>query len=145
MKVYNLCCEYDHRFEGWFSSEDDFIAQAQKQLVCCPVCDSHQVKRLPSAPRLNLATQPESAQPIQQDNAIETLQAQWIEMAREVIANTEDVGERFAEEARRMHYKDSPERGIRGITTPHERQALADEGIEVVAFPIPVALKRTLQ
>ncbi|MDB5840964.1 MAG: hypothetical protein JWQ23_2916 [Herminiimonas sp.] len=72
------------------------------------------------------------------------LRAQWMEMARDVIAATDDVGAGFAEEARRIHYQEAPPRAIRGVTTRHERDALRDEGIDVVQFPIPDALKRPL-
>jgi hypothetical protein len=62
-----------------------------------------------------------------------------------MMKNTEEVGERFAEEARRIHYGEVPHRGIRGDATVEQRAALQDEGIEVVAIPVPVALKRPLQ
>jgi hypothetical protein len=141
MKVYNLCCEHDHRFEGWFSSEDDFISQSSKLLVQCPICDNHDIKRLPSAPRLNLT----GAQMPQEIPTTQKLQEKWIELARKVMADTEDVGERFADEARRIHYKEVPERGIRGVATRDEREELAEEGIEVMPFVIPAALKQPLQ
>jgi hypothetical protein len=64
---------------------------------------------------------------------------------RHVLANTEDVGERFADEARRIHYGEVAERGIRGQATPDEREALLDEGIEVMPLPLPAALKEPLQ
>ena len=61
------------------------------------------------------------------------------------MANTEDVGQRFAEEARRIHYGESPQRGIRGHATPEEREALSDEGIETMAIPVPRALDGPVQ
>lgn len=73
------------------------------------------------------------------------LQALWMQAVRHLMAHTEDVGERFAEEARRIHYGESPQRGIRGQTTPDQREALADEGIEVVSIPVPLALKGPVQ
>ena len=139
MKVYNLCCEHDHRFEGWFSSEDDFLSQSAQLQIQCPVCDSHGIKRLPSAPRLNLA---HSQEP--QENPATQLQDQWVEMARKVIADTEDVGDRFADEARRIHYNEAPERGIRGVATQDEREALEQEGIEVISFAVPAIAKQSL-
>ena len=69
----------------------------------------------------------------------------WMKVVRHVLAHTEDVGERFADEARRIHYGDATERGIRGQATPDEREALRDEGIEVMPFPLPAALKEPLQ
>lgn len=73
------------------------------------------------------------------------LQAAWLGAVRQLLADTEDVGGRFAEEARRIHYGESENRGIRGQTTPEERQALSDEGIEVLTVPLPAALKGPLQ
>jgi hypothetical protein len=73
------------------------------------------------------------------------MQALLIKMAREIAANTEDVGERFAEEARRIHYKEAPERGIRGVTTQAEAAALEEEGISVVPLPFADLLKNPLQ
>jgi hypothetical protein len=140
MKVYNLSCEQDHRFEGWFSSEEDFSSQLARQYIECPVCESRGITRMPSAPRLNLS----GVQAPQGDTRAD-LQAKLMELARKVIADTEDVGERFAEEARRIHYKETSQRGIRGIASPDECAELADEGIEVVQMPLPAALKQPLQ
>jgi hypothetical protein len=147
MKVYNLACEQHHRFEGWFGSEDDFIAQSARQLIVCPICDSVKVDKLPSAPHLNLsATKPgvrsKAGQP---SPAVAQMQKRMMDMARHVMENTEDVGEGFAEEARRIHYKEVPEHGIRGVATPEECDELADEGIDVFQLPLPAARKSTLQ
>jgi hypothetical protein len=141
MKVYNLSCEHDHSFEGWFASEEDFTKQLQAGEIACPVCESRGIVKLPSAPRLNLS----GAQPPQQSEVGAQAQAQLKELLRHVVASTEDVGERFAEEARRMHYNEAPERAIRGVATPHEYEALADEGIDVVALPLLSAVKSPLQ
>jgi hypothetical protein len=73
------------------------------------------------------------------------LQAAWLRAVQKMMANTEDVGDRFPEEARRIHYGEKPQRGIRGEATPDEREALLDEGIEVVPIPIPRALKGPVQ
>src|SRR5437764_783367 len=132
MKVYNLSCEQAHQFEGWFASEEDLIQQSGQLLIECPICNTRSIKRLPSAPRLNLSSPPE-----QKPAAADQLHAQWLQIAREIVANTEDVGENFAEEARRIHYNEAPQRGIRGIATADEREALSEEGIEVVQFPLP--------
>ncbi|KVT51120.1 DUF1178 family protein [Burkholderia ubonensis] len=140
MKVLDLQCPYGHRFEGWFASADEFEAQLSRKLVECPVCGATEVSRMPSAPRLNLsgATQAKPADP-------RALQAQVMRALREVLEKTENVGERFAEEARRIHYNEAPVRSIRGVTTPEDAQALVEEGIDVMPLPIPGALKETLQ
>jgi hypothetical protein len=139
MKVYNLSCQHDHCFEGWFSSEQDFVDQSERKLIGCPICDSSDVRRMPSAPRLNLSG---SVAPAESNAA---LQALWLEAARQVVANTEDVGVQFAEEARRIHYDRAPMRAIRGVASSEERDALVDEGIDVVQFSLPPALKQPLQ
>jgi hypothetical protein len=141
MKVLNLRCANGHGFEGWFASDDEFMDQNGRGLIECPLCGDRVVARLPSAPRLNLS----GAREPQAEPAAADLHAKWLGAVRQMLANTEDVGERFPEEARRIHYGEAPHRGIRGHATPEERQALGDEGIEVVAIPVPAALKGPLQ
>jgi hypothetical protein len=146
MKVLNLRCAGDHRFEGWFASEDDFTAQAAGTGIACPLCGSTEINRLPSAPRLNVsrhaavAPEAEPAQTMQM-----TLQSQWLRVVRQVMSATEDVGDRFAEEARRIHYGEVEERGIRGRASSEDAEALREEGIAVVALPLPDALKGPMQ
>ncbi|MDX9844732.1 MAG: DUF1178 family protein [Aquabacterium sp.] len=77
--------------------------------------------------------------------ALQALQAAYLQVVRHVVTQTEDVGERFAEEARSIHHGDAPERPIRGQTSPEEREALREEGIEVLSLPIPEGLKGPLQ
>ncbi len=151
MKVLDLRCAHDHRFEGWFASEEDAQSQISRDLVQCPVCGDHAVTRLPSAPRLNLsgaAERPPVPQAAAQQaqavpQAAQALQSLYLKAVRQVLAQTEDVGPRFAEEARRMHYDEAPERGIRGTASPEEVQALAEEGIETFPLVVPDALKQT--
>ncbi|MCO4890504.1 DUF1178 family protein [Cupriavidus sp. WGtm5] len=149
MKVLDLRCAHDHRFEGWFASEEEAQSQIARDLVQCPVCGNHAVTRLPSAPRLNLsgATAPKAAvkpaQPAATAAAPAALQALYMKAVKQVLAQTEDVGDRFAEEARRMHYDEAPERGIRGSASPEEVQALAEEGIDTFPLVVPDALKQT--
>ncbi|KQP45566.1 DUF1178 family protein [Pseudorhodoferax sp. Leaf274] len=145
MKVLDLQCPHGHSFEGWFGSEDDFQSQLARQLVECPFCgDTAVVKKL-SAPRLNLGgvAEPEA----RRDVAVvePQMQAAWMKMVRHVLANTEDVGAKFAEEARRIHYGESAERSIRGQASREETESLLEEGIAVMPLPIPKALKEPLQ
>jgi len=160
MKVLDLHCEHQHVFEGWFASEDDFQSQLARGLLTCPLCGSQSLSKKLSAPRLNLgaaapAASPEApapaavpAMPDAMDLAQlnpQQLQAAWMKAVKEVMAQTEDVGERFAEEARKIHYGETEARGIRGQASREQAQALEEEGIQVVALPIPVALKGPLQ
>lgn len=145
MKVLDLRCAQGHRFEGWFASDDDLAAQRERGLLSCPMCGDAEVQRLPSAPRLNLASSARPAATTLALPAPDDPQAKWLRAMRKVMANTEDVGERFPEEARRIHYGEVPARGIRGQASPSEAQAMAEEGIEVMALPTPPALKEPLQ
>lgn len=180
MKVLNLQCAGMHTFEGWFGSEEDYQSQRERGLVACPMCANTEVRKLPSAPRLNLgATEPRVPQSTAQETsaiesggapatpasaptqahveavasslaqvhpeAVERVQEAWMKMVKHVIANTEDVGQNFAEEARKMHYGESEERNIRGQASMEETQELLEEGIEVLPLPVPDALKGGLQ
>ena len=159
MKVLDLHCPAGHVFEGWFASEDDFQNQLQRQLVQCPMCgDSDVTKRL-SAPRLNLGAQPPKTPQISKPTMaaapaapavtpeisaearahLQSMQAAWMQWSRKVAENTEDVGKKFAEEARRIHYGETEERAIRGQTSPKEAIELMEEGIGVLPLALPEA------
>ncbi len=149
MKVLDLCCANGHRFEGWFASDEDYQSQNGRGLVECPICADTGVKRLPSAPRLNLsgASAPapmQQAAPAADDDGARQRQAAWLAGVRELMRRTEDVGERFADEARRIHYGEVPQRGIRGQATPEQREALREEGIETMSIPVPRGLDEPL-
>ncbi len=154
MKVLNLQCASGHAFEGWFGSEDDYQSQQARGLLTCPVCGHAEVLRLPSAPRLNLSRAPApttpapaSAKPVPTHVTPERAQAEAVllQAMRHVLANTEDVGRHFADEARRMHHGEVEARDIRGEATPSEALALREEGIDVLPLAIPDALKGPLQ
>ena len=168
MKVLNLRCANGHGFEGWFGSDDDFMDQNGRGLIECPLCGDAVVSRMPSAPRLNLSGAKPPREPNSKpENSAETsvsataptpapatnpapdpehdMQTAWLQAVHHVLRNTEDVGERFPEEARRIHYGETAHRGIRGQASPAERAALADEGIEVMPIPMPAGLKGPLQ
>jgi hypothetical protein len=149
LKVFNLRCAQEHAFEGWFSSGEDFEAQQSRKLISCPICNSSDVAKAPAAPYIGTgAREPSTAVAVKQPAAMPTpaqLQAMFVKMAREIAAATEDVGERFAEEARRIHYNEAPERGIRGVTSRDEAKALEEEGINVMPLPFGHLLKDPLQ
>jgi len=175
MKVYNLACPLSHRFEGWFASEDDCLAQQDKGMLACPICDSTEITRMPSAPHIaksgsskDIPTSTEltvaSSAATDHAGVSSTLsgdvlaltagdhsqleaqvQAAFLKGMRDLMGKSEDVGGSFAEEARKIHYKESPERSIRGQTTLDEAEALLDEGIEIMAMPMMPAFKNTLQ
>lgn len=171
MKVLDLQCQHAHSFEGWFGSEDDFQSQLARGLVECPMCGDATITKKLSAPRLNLsasrevivaqeATDSGAARAVSteagnqepaKDPVLQAMlqdpqfQAAYLHMARKIMANTEDVGNQFAEEARKIHYGEAKERGIRGQASHDERMELLDEGIDVMPLPLPKALKEPLQ
>lgn len=150
MKVLDLRCGLDHRFEGWFGGDADYESQHERGLVSCPLCNGTDVTRLPSAPRLNLSGARETALVTTQTNRdvvepIQAAQAAWMRAVRHMMANTDDVGARFAEEARRIHYGEKAQRGIRGHATREQAEALREEGIEVMSVPLPAGLTDALQ
>ena len=149
MKVLDLHCGQMHVFEGWFASEDDFASQLSRGLVACPMCGDTAVTKKLSAPRLNLgagrASESTATELVTTGDDALALQAAWLGMARRIVANTEDVGERFAEEARRIHYGESTQRGIRGRASAAETESLVEEGIAVMQLALPEAFKGRLQ
>lgn len=152
--IYDLECEYAHRFEGWFRSSEDFDEQRERKLLTCPECGTDAIRKVPS--KINIgqskavasevhqqaasaASQPEQTPPASsgKSNAMEVTTA--FVMARQALAalinHSEDVGERFAEEARKIHYEEAPVRAIRGQASLEEFEELRDEGIEIFALP----------
>jgi hypothetical protein len=148
MKVLDLQCCNQHTFEGWFASEEDFVQQLEDRLVECPVCGDATVNRRPSAPRLNLVGARVTAAATQDATAgtalDNMLQSAWLAIAHRIVANTDDVGEHFAEEARKIHYGETKERAIRGQASRADTQALIEEGVAVIPFHLPEALKKPL-
>ena len=150
MKVLDLQCGNGHTFEGWFASIDAFADQCARTLVECPACGDAHITRKLSAPRLNLGAvrtvEPTGAQLVAPaTGAQQNATVAWMEMARQVIANTDDVGSQFAQEARRIHYGEADARGIRGTSSAEEALELLDEGIAVMPLLLPEALKGPLQ
>lgn len=149
LKVFNLQCDAGHLFEGWFGSHDDYDAQQARGLVTCPMCQSAQVQKMPSAPHINSSRTVAPAQqasevegsgrsvpaPVAASSELAKLQAEVLTQMRQVINAAENVGPAFAREARAIHEGEAQARSIRGTATPEERQELVEEGIAVMALP----------
>jgi hypothetical protein len=143
--VYNLGCGNDHRFEGWFASAADFERQTQSKLLSCPLCGDDRVSRLPHASYVSTGAGEKPAQTAQPAPASRGVPHQYANLGAELLADliekviehTHDVGRAFPEEARKIHYKEAPERHIRGTASTKEVEALREEGIDVVALPLP--------
>jgi hypothetical protein len=129
MIVLNLVCSAGHRFEAWFASAGAFDDQAAAGLVACPHCQNADVSRLPSAPHVRRGVAAEASAP--------DIAAALAQSIAKISANAEDVGTRFPEEARRIHYDEVPKRTIRGQATLGETIELLEEGIAVLPIPSP--------
>lgn len=144
MIVFDLLCAAGHRFEGWFSSAKDFASQRDRKLVSCPSCGSAHVQRVPSATRANLgAAEPKApAKPVKTPDMegkdpFAVAQMLYSRMLDDLLTKSEDVGKEFPKEARKIFYKESEARAIRGQATDQEHQELLDEGIPVARLPVP--------
>ncbi len=137
MIVYDLICRRQHRFEGWFASADDFARQRERTLIRCPLCDDGAIERRPSANvQIGRAAAPvEDRGEDRKEVAVAGGDGQVLKVMRRLIAETENVGRAFPEEARKIHYEEAPKRGIRGQATPDEAEALRDEGIDFMSLP----------
>ena len=129
MIVLNLQCTDAHPFEGWFDSVEDFDRQAESLMVACPMCGDTHVSRLPSGPRVKRSGDAE--------NPGQQVMKQMISALSEMAKGSEDVAERFPEEARRMHYGETAARNIRGKASAEETRELLEEGIPVLPLPFP--------
>jgi hypothetical protein len=146
---YRLNCRKGHQFEGWFASSTAFDRQAKQGRVTCPACGTTKVSKAVMAPSIAKGGKPKRRarsggdQPAtdtpkpdtQRVAAHKELAAAMRKLRAEVEAKSEYVGSRFPEEARKIHYEESPARGIHGEATAEEAKSLSDEGIEF--FPLP--------
>jgi len=129
MIVYPLACGAGHEFEGWFASAEACDRQAEAGQIQCPSCSSAEVRKLPAAPHVHTS----AGEAAQGSRPGEGTRPQAVAALRQfLLANTDDVGRKFAEIARRIHYREEKARNIRGIATPEEAQELHDEGIEAL-------------
>ena len=142
MVIYNLLCKKKHSFEGWFPSFDEYQKQAEQKLICCPTCGTTKVEKVPHACAVHVKKEqpaPPAKTPTQ--NPPPPSPAEFKEMLLKVHhyvkQNYEDVGPRFAEEARQIHQGKAEERPIYGTATVTEAAELADEGVPHVVLPKP--------
>ena len=136
MIVFDLICEDQHRFEGWFASGEDFTSQKGRGLLNCPVCGGVHVEKLPAA-KIRKQAELAPAEPTGPVQAGKTEQINVSRMVDYILTHSEDVGKSFAEEARRIHNQETPQRSIRGVATRDETEELREEGIAVFSLPIP--------
>ena len=136
---YGLRCQSGgHDFDGWFRSSDDFDAQAGRGLLACPVCGKRSVEKALMAPAVATRRAPTPAEPAKADLADtreQKLREMMRELRREATRDSEDVGDRFPEVARKMHAEEIEPRTVHGRASPEEAKALAEEGVPLQALP----------
>lgn len=136
---YALACDEGHAFESWFRSADSYDEQAASGFVSCPICGSaHIAKQLmaPSLARGDRGAEPETAPMPVAAAPDPRLRAMVRAMREELAARSEHVGERFPEEARKIHYGETDARAIHGEASAAEVRALIDEGVEILPLPV---------
>ncbi|MGH7769337.1 MAG: DUF1178 family protein [Candidatus Binatia bacterium] len=142
MVIYDLICEENHRFEGWFPNFEGYQDQAAKGLISCPTCGTTAVEKLPHACAVHVkkeSDRPAADSPKASPPALSEMEAKelLIRLHQYVQNNFEDVGPRFAEEARAIFHGETEERPIHGSTTTEEREGLDEEGIPYGILPKP--------
>jgi hypothetical protein len=148
---YHLRCDRDHAFESWFQSSSAYETQEKRKLVSCPICGSTKVERAIMAPQIvskkkrGQETAPPAAPAAEATVPVSTplmmaqereLRTKLKELRDHIVKNADNVGERFPNEARKMHYGDIEHRPIYGEASPDEARSLIDEGIEVSPLPV---------
>ena len=131
---FSLTCEREHEFEAWFRNNDDFDRQKKRGFVSCPVCNSAKVDKALMAPAVSTGKRKEKIALAVTDHHKKML-AQFQELGRKLREGAENVGDKFAEEARKIHFGETEARGIYGEATPEEVKELLDDGVEVMPLP----------
>lgn len=137
---YDLICDKGHGFDGWFRDSSAFDEQAGRGLVSCSVCGSPKVEKQLMAPGIPVKSNKKDSSPQKMmagpvDPRLQMMLDMVRDMRKQVEANADYVGDKFAEEARKIHYAEAEKRGIYGEATQDEAEALIDEGIEVHPLP----------
>lgn len=136
MIKYSLSCENAHTFEGWFSESADFDRQIARGFLTCPVCNSDSISKTLMAPSVSTARKKEEKQAMVMDMARQEMIAKVRQAIAEIKSSAEDVGEKFPEEARKIHYGEADARGIMGQASLGEVRELLEEGIDIAPMPV---------
>ena len=132
---FSLVCEHDHDFEAWFRNNDDFDVQSKRGFVECPACGSKKVSKALMAPAVSTGKRKEKIA-LAMGEAQKQALAQLRELSQKVRENADYVGDKFAEEARKIHFGEADARGIYGEATPDEALALVEDGVEFMPIPV---------
>ncbi len=134
MIIYDVKCENGHKFEGWFKDRQAWIEQNAQRLICCPVCNSSNVEIAPSS----ITIMGKDSKTAEKNNEKDISPGQALQWFQQFIENNfEDVGNKFADVALKIHYGDEEKRNIKGTTTAQEEANLKEEGISFIKIPLP--------
>ncbi|MCB2107830.1 MAG: DUF1178 family protein [Rhodobacteraceae bacterium] len=143
MILFDLICDREHQFESWFKNSNAVGKLTKAGQIACPVCGSTKVSKALQAPNIPRKGALRSGPPAtakgnaELTKAMEKMTSAMNELRQTIEKNFENVGDKFPEEARKIHYREAPERGIYGDATAEQAKELIDEGIEVYALPVP--------
>jgi hypothetical protein len=132
---FSLACDHGHEFEGWFRSNDDFDKQKKRGLIDCPDCGSHRVEKTLMAPAVSTGRKQEKmalAMNAEQRRVMGEMKA----LSDKLRENADYVGDKFAEEARKIHFGETEARGIYGEASPEEAKSLAEDGVPFMPIPV---------
>lgn len=136
---FTLHCDNAHDFEAWFRSNEDYETQARRGFVECPICGSSKVQKALMAPRIATGRAKDERKQAVMVAAGQALQREMMEKMRQITkhvkAHADDVGERFPDEARKIHYGETDPKPIYGTAAPDEVEELIDEGVEIMPLP----------
>ena len=132
---FSLICDHDHEFEAWFRSNDDFDTQKKRGFVDCPSCGSTKVQKALMAPAVSTGRRQEKIA-LAMNEQQRTVMAQLKEMSEKIRENADYVGDKFAEEARKIHFGETEARGIYGEATLDEAKSLAEDGVGFMPIPV---------
>ena len=150
MIIYDLVCDKEHRFEGWFRNSEDFTSQQTSGLLTCPMCNSSHIQKVPSGGHLQSQSRDKPER--EKNDRTEIERQAYVQYSRQVMEklnsfiekNFQDVGNRLPEEARKIHYGESDLRNIRGTASAQDVQELEEEGIELIALSEALVNKQKL-
>lgn len=132
---FSLICDSEHEFDGWFSSSDDFDNQLKRGLLTCPICDSAKISKSLMSPSVSTGRQKEKVALANMTATHKEVAEQLKVLRNKMTDGAEDVGRRFPEEARKIHYGETEKRGIYGEANQEEVTSLVEEGVEIVPLP----------
>lgn len=132
---FSLHCDHEHEFEAWFRNNDDFDTQKKRGFVECPACGSKKVEKALMAPSVSTGRKKEKIA-LAMGEAQKQAMAQLKALSEKMRENSDYVGDKFADEARKIHFGETEARGIYGEATPEEAKGLLDDGVEFMPIPV---------